>query len=205
VETGLGQVDASTKTGGQQASFDDHLDHHVDGVLRCPSKLRRTFYGIWAFVKTPMGAFTAIYGFLCAFWGAAIVLFVAKIINLHNPDKQGFWVEVCSQIENGLFTITGIGLIPWRVLDTYRIYWIWYYKRKTRKLRAERNFPKLVDEDDLPDPAYDENYVHVLSPEEEEDLHNQQTKFQHSQTWYRPHGTDTHRAFPINSFDLSLH
>jgi hypothetical protein len=77
-----------------------------------------------------------------AFWGAAIVIFLVKIINLHNEDRQGFWVEISSQIENGksahgfilpassdypdkfaeiaLFTVTGIGLIPWRVIDTYR-------------------------------------------------------------------------------------
>ena len=35
------------------------------------------------------------------FWGAAIVLFLAKIINLHNPLTQGFWVEISSQVENG--------------------------------------------------------------------------------------------------------
>ena len=35
------------------------------------------------------------------FWGAAIVFFLAKIINLHNKDKQGLWVEISSQVENG--------------------------------------------------------------------------------------------------------
>ena len=35
------------------------------------------------------------------FWGAAIVIFLLKIINLHNADTQGFWVEVSSQVENG--------------------------------------------------------------------------------------------------------
>jgi Protein of unknown function (DUF2985) len=70
------------------------------------------------------------------FWGAAIVIFLVKIINFHNANTQGFWVEVSSQVETGmlnikltyrflilaflgLFTVTGVGLIPWRVLDTY--------------------------------------------------------------------------------------
>lgn len=35
------------------------------------------------------------------FWGAAIVIFLAKIINLHNDNLQGFWVEVSSQVTNG--------------------------------------------------------------------------------------------------------
>jgi Protein of unknown function (DUF2985) len=40
---------------------------------------------------------------LLVFWGAAIVIFLAKIINLHNANTQGFWIEVSSQIENGEF------------------------------------------------------------------------------------------------------
>ncbi|KAF5387704.1 hypothetical protein D9615_000499 [Tricholomella constricta] len=153
--------------GHREKHLQDSLDRHVDDVLRRPSKSRRTMKGVWSFLKTPMGAsyfaeqiFTAIYGFLVVFWGAAIVLFVGKLINFHNPNTQGFWVEVASQVENGLFTVTGIGLIPYRVWDTYRIFWIWHYKRKTRKLRTKAGLPQLFDEDDLPDPKYDPNYVH---------------------------------------------
>ncbi|KAK0206418.1 hypothetical protein DFS33DRAFT_1381524 [Desarmillaria ectypa] len=182
-----------------QRKFEDELDRHVDDVLRRPSKIRRSLKGVWSFLKTPMGIVAGIYGFCVVFWGAAIVLFLAKIINLHNEDRQGFWVEVSSQVTNGLFTITGIGLIPSRVLDTYRVYFIWHYKRRSRKLRREAGLPPLFDEDDLPDPAYDPNYVHVLTEKEQDDLHRQQVKFQHHQTWYRPHGTATHRAFPINT------
>ncbi|KAF5390679.1 hypothetical protein D9757_002701 [Collybiopsis confluens] len=138
--------------------------------------------------------FTGIYGFLVVFWGAAIVFFLLKIINFHNANTQGFWVEVSSQVVNGLFTVTGIGLIPFRVLDTYRISRIYSYKRRTKELRRKSGLPQLLDEDDLPDPIYDPNYVHVLTEEEQKDLHRQQGKFHHSQTWYRPHGTETHRA-----------
>ncbi|KAJ3488375.1 hypothetical protein NLI96_g2885 [Meripilus lineatus] len=99
----------------------------------------------------------------------------------------------------GLFSATSIGLIPFRVLDTYRISKIWMYKRRTRKLRAKAKLPELYDVDDLPDPMYDVNYVHVLTEEEQADLHYQQYKFMQSQTWYRPHGTQTHRAFPIGT------
>lgn len=51
------------------------------------------------------------------------------------------------------------------------IYKIWGYKRKTKKLRAKAGLPQLFDIDDLPDPIYDPNYVHVLTDEEQEDLH----------------------------------
>ncbi|KAJ7068376.1 hypothetical protein C8F01DRAFT_1117949 [Mycena amicta] len=179
--------------------YEDSLDRHVEDVLERPSKIRRTLKGVWAFLKTPLGVLAGIYGFCVVFWGAAIVFFLGKIINLHNENTQGFWVEVSSQVENGLFTVTGIGLIPSRVLDTYRILWIWYYKRRTRRLRAKAGLPTLFDEDDLPDPAYDPNYVHVLTDKEQYFLHRQQVKFARHQTWYRAHGTETHRAFPINT------
>lgn len=45
------------------------------------------------------------------------------------------------------------------------------YKRRTRKLRAKAKLPELYDVDDLPDPMYDVNYVHVLTEEEQADLH----------------------------------
>jgi len=149
------------------------------------------------------------------FWGSALVLLLAKWINLNNQETQDFWIEICEQILNGLsrchdtheagphpnfiglFCLTGIGLIPWRVVDTYRMLKIWYYKRRTRKLRKKASLPELYDNDDLPDPMFDPNYVHVLTDKEQYELHHQQKKFMKSQTWYRPHGTETHRAFPI--------
>lgn len=38
----------------------------------------------------------------------------------------------------------------------------------------------------------------LLTLEEEEILQHQQIKFQQSQTWYRPHETATHWAFPLH-------
>lgn len=129
----------------------------------------------------------------------------------------------------GLFTITSVGLIPSRILDTYSqcasfpsttpfstsfllgVWKIWQYKKKTMKLRKKAGLPQLFDVDDLPDPMYDPNYVHVLTEAEQKDLHRrgclvpiinfpaiqrliEQRKFQYSQTWYRAHGTETHRV-----------
>jgi len=176
----------------------DELEEHVEDLLHRKARVRRTARGIWSFLKTPQGFITAIYGFLVAFWGAAIIIFLGKLINLHNSDTQGFWVEVSSQVENALFTVTGIGFIPWRIIDTYRILKIWRYKRLTRNLRKKAGLPLLLDEDDLPDPRYDPNYVHVLTDEQQVELHLLQVQFQKSQTWYRAHGTATHKAFPIN-------
>lgn len=51
---------------------------------------------------------------------------------------------------------------------------IWHYKRKTTKLRQKAGLPELYDSDDLPDPVYDKNYVHVLSEKDQLDLHYRQ-------------------------------
>ena len=87
--------------------------------------------------------------------------------------------------------------------------------------------PQLYDVDDLPDPAYDPNYVHVLTDKEQADLHKrtyarpvsgeclllilslhvlslEQVKFRESQTWYRPHGTETHRVSISSRFEEVL-
>ncbi|KAI9001071.1 hypothetical protein BD414DRAFT_574554 [Trametes punicea] len=185
----------------EELEYEDALDQHVEDVLTKRDQFRRVMQGVWSFVKTPLGIVTAIYGFLVVFWGTGIVFFLAKFINLHNDITQGFWVELCQQVETGLFTATSIGFIPFRIMDTYRICKIWHYKRKIARLRKKAGLPELYDPDDLPDPVYDPNYIHVLSEEEQIDLHYQQHKFMESQTWYRPHGTQTHRAFPI---DLAL-
>ncbi len=60
----------STESLNPYEEAEEALDKHVEHVLRKRDKVRRTFKGFWAFVKTPIGAITAIYGFLCAFWGA---------------------------------------------------------------------------------------------------------------------------------------
>ncbi|KAI0269105.1 hypothetical protein BC834DRAFT_1039699 [Gloeopeniophorella convolvens] len=187
------------ETGSTNSDSTDELDRHVHDVLKRRQKFRRVMKGVWAFLKTPLGIAFGIYGFLVVFWGTALVFFLAKWIDLHNQTTQDFWVEVCEQIEDGLFCLTGIGLIPWRLIDTYRIVTIWYYKRLTRKLRRKAGLPELYDNDDLPDPIFDPNYVHVLTDKQQYELHHQQKKFMKSQTWYRPHGTETHRAFPINT------
>ncbi|EEB99515.1 hypothetical protein MPER_00796, partial [Moniliophthora perniciosa FA553] len=134
--------------------LEDSLDRHVEDVMRRRARLKRVLMGVWSFLKTQQ-IITGIYGFL-----------VAKIINLHNDDLQGFWVEISSQVVNA----TGIGFMPSRILDTYRIGKIYHYKRLTRKLRAKAGLPQLFDVDDLPDPAYDPNYVHVLTEEQEKDF-----------------------------------
>jgi len=154
--------------------------------------------GLWDFVKTPIGFITAVYGFLVAFWGAAIMLFLVGWIDTGSSYNKSLWVEISSQIENGLFTITGVGFIPWRVTDAYRIFIIWRLKRISVKKRKIDGLPPIECPDDLPDPELDPEFVPVLTEKQQAQLKHQQTKFMASQTWYRPHATETHLAFPIS-------
>ena len=86
--------------------------------------------------------------------------------------------ERSSQVENGLFTLTGVGLIPWRVRDTYRepLYLslsvvptgpttgmavIWQRQRLITTRRNERGLPPIEDPNDLPDPKEAADYISV--------------------------------------------
>ncbi|KAI0702885.1 golgi-body localization protein domain-containing protein [Cytidiella melzeri] len=200
----LPDLPRNTSSDSEKGSNDeDDLDRHVEDCLSRKDKWRRIMSGVWAFMKTRKRICSTVsfYGFNVVFWGAGIVFFLGKLYNFHNQNTQDFWVEVCQQVETGLFTATSIGLIPFRVLDTWRISRIFHWQRITLQRRRKAGLPDLYDNNDLPDPAYDENYVHVLTEKEQADLHYQQHKFMQSMTWYRPHGTFTHRAFPI---DLAL-
>jgi Protein of unknown function (DUF2985) len=146
------------------------LDTHVEELLTRRDKLHRSLQGLWAFLKTPIGVVTGIYGFAVVFWGAAIVLFLGKLINLHDNYLQGFWVEISSQVVNGLFTVQGVGFLPWRIMDTWNILWISHYDRLDQKLRAEAKLPPLADPSDIPDPLLDSEHVQMLSDPQLEKL-----------------------------------
>ncbi|WWC73406.1 uncharacterized protein I206_107373 [Kwoniella pini CBS 10737] len=178
---------------------DHQLDKHVKHILRSSKrqKIKQGLKGLWTFVKTPMGAITAIYGFLVVFWGAAIVLFLLGWIPTNSKNTKDIWVEISSQVENGLFTVTGVGLIPWRVIDTYRMSVIWTLKNRDSRLRKKQGLPAIEDENDLPDPELIKDYVFVLSEKDQKNLKYQQEKFATSQTWYRAHANATHKAFPM--------
>lgn len=220
-------VSSSAATSAQDQD-DLHLDAYVHELLTKRQKFARAMQGVWAFLKTPVGVIAGIYGFLVVFGGAALVLFLVGAID--GGKNKDYWVEVWSQFENGLFTIPGVGLIPWRLRDTYRMAWIAYYQHLTWHLRKKQGLPKLADKNDLPSLAPAKHKKHastadsdssddegntttttspelasdaVLSPTQASHLHQLQTLFAESQSWYRPHETFTHHAFSI-SFALSI-
>ncbi|KAG8816584.1 hypothetical protein FRC17_000267 [Serendipita sp. 399] len=175
----------------------DELDLHIEDILSKKNQIRRRLQGLWAYLKTPIGIVTALYGFAVVFWGAAIVFFLGKLINLHNDYLQGFWVEISSQVVNALFTVQGVGFLPWRIMDTYHILWISHFDRMDQRLRRKANLPQVGDVNDIPDPLIDSEHIPMLTEKQLEKLRHHQVRFMKSQTWYRPHATDTHRAFSI--------
>ena len=40
--------------------------------------------------------------------------------DLYSPRRE--WIEVDSQIVNALFCVTGLGLLPWRLRDTWLLF-----------------------------------------------------------------------------------
>ncbi|GAC94512.1 hypothetical protein PHSY_002084 [Pseudozyma hubeiensis SY62] len=208
---------------GAKDHDDLHLDAYVHELLTKKQKFKRAMQGVWAFLKTPVGVIAGIYGFLVVFGGAALVLFLVGAID--GGKNKDYWVEVWSQFENGLFTIPGVGLIPWRLRDTWRMGWIAYYQHLTWRLRKKRGLPRLQDKNDVPSVAQKKQHEKkkvpaegdgedtsdeegsapveldrdaVLTPHQATHLYNLQTAFAESQSWYRPHETFTHHAFSIS-------
>ena len=99
----------------------------------------------------------------------------------------------------------GDGLIPFRTWDTYNMIFIAHYHHLTWKLRRKAALPKLENKNDLPPAREDEvgleeskqGYYSVLTPKQQETLLLHQSRFCRSHTFYKPHETMTHFAFPI--------
>jgi hypothetical protein len=78
-----------------------------------------------------------------------------------------------------------------------------HYHHLTWRLRRERALPKLHDRNDLPAVQPDQvadvekQEFSVLSPEQQRKLAHHQKKFARSHSFYKPHETATHHAFPL--------
>ena len=81
----------------------------------------------WKFLRTPFGILLTIYGLNVVAWGAMIffVLLKAVVPGMCIPtcdadsSAREKWIEIDSQVLNGLFCVTAFGLLPWRGRDFY--------------------------------------------------------------------------------------
>ena len=137
--------------------------------------------------------------------------------------KQLYVINVIDYVLVALFAIMGDGLAPFRAIDTYHMIYIAHYHHLTWRLRAKHTLPKLQDKNDLPSRQVDDLDLNqdlerqitnnennekkeeddntfefsVLTPLQQQRLEYHAQKFSKSHTFYKPHETTTHHAFPL--------
>ncbi|KAK1750346.1 hypothetical protein QBC47DRAFT_331875 [Echria macrotheca] len=190
------------------------------------SKMKQRLKAFGQYTKRPLGFLVTLYATLITLFGLAWVLFLIGWI--YVGEKQLYAINVidivlvrslcqprcppsdCFQVV--LFNIVGVGLAPFRAIDTYHMIYVAHYHRKTWKMRKKLLLPKLKDRNDLPTAdmnvsnesdieaglqGHTDTYFPVLSEKEQETLLYHQTKLAKSHTFYKPHETETHHAFPL--------
>lgn len=70
-------------------------------------------------------------------WGALLVLLLAGAANRSMPDEETrkIWIEVASQVLNGMFFALIIGFLPWRLRDLVQLHWKRYRPRLLRRFQ----------------------------------------------------------------------
>ena len=160
-------------------------------------------------VRVGMGSFPYRY---CPLWHSLLcsTTNANKIPGWINVGgKQLYVINVIDNVLVALFAIMGDGLAPFRAVDTYHMAFIARYTFLTWKIREKRNLPELKNKNDLPtrreidvdvewgETPKDEQYeFSVLNRVQQLRLIHHQNKFAKSHTFYKPHETITHYAFP---------
>jgi hypothetical protein len=189
-------------TAEEKKLLNDHVRHLLHSRR---AKFKRSMRGFGRYIRKPIGFLVTLYAFLLTFWGAAWVLFLIGWISVQG--RQAYFIEICDQILTALFCVVGIGLAPWRAVDTYHMIYIAHYAHLTWRLRKERGLPALEDHNELParpkshswetgEPEEPAQEV-VLTAAQQRNLEHHQAKFAKSHSFYKPHETSTHRAFSL--------
>lgn len=186
------------------------LNDHVRHLLHSKREgFKRSMRGFKQYVSKPLGLFVTVYAVCVTLFGAAWVF--ALIGWIYVGDRQAYIINVIDLVLVALFALIGDGLAPFRAVDTYHMCFIAHYHHLTWRLRKERQLPQLVDENDLPDrrrsateaeleDAIDKEETaeySVLTLQQQKRLQYHQAKFNKSHTFYKPHETATHHAFPL--------
>lgn len=163
------------------------------------------------FAKTfaALGFLVTLYATLITLFGLAWVLFLIGWVNVGG--KQIYVVHIIDSVLVALFAVVGDGLAPFRAVDTYHMIYIAHYHHFTWSRRKKEQLPDLRDHNDLPsgnapvtvartsDPEDPENQWEftILTLKQQEKLEHHQGKFCKSHSFYKPHETETHHAFPL--------
>ncbi|KAI9371264.1 hypothetical protein BJX61DRAFT_38960 [Aspergillus egyptiacus] len=198
-----------TKLEGWTYEEIEELNDHVRHMLHSRrSKFKRAMKGFGKYVSKPLGFLITLYATLITLFGLAWVLFLIGWINVGG--RQSEIINIIDYVLVALFAIMGDGLAPFRAVDTYHMIFIARYTFLTWKIRRKRDLPNLKDKNDLPSrreyeidvelgntPADEEYEFSVLNRLQQQKLQHHQAKFAKSHTFYKPHETITHRAFPL--------
>ncbi|KAF2161218.1 hypothetical protein M409DRAFT_59223 [Zasmidium cellare ATCC 36951] len=186
------------------------LNDHVRHLLHSKREgFKRSMRGFKQYISKPLGLFVFVYATCVTLFGAAWVF--ALIGWIYAGNRQDYIINVIDLVLVALFALIGDGLAPFRAVDTYHMCFIAHYHHTTWRLRREKQLPELVDQNDLPDrrrsateaeieDAIDKEEMaefSVLSPKQQKRLQYHQAKFNKSHTFYKPHETATHHAFPL--------
>lgn len=187
-----------------KAELDDHVRHLMHSRRE---GFKRSMRGFGQYISKPLGLFVFVYATLVTLFGAAWVFFLIGWISVGS--SQQYIINIVDNVLVALFALMGDGLAPFRAVDTYHMCFIARYHHMTWRLRKEKALPDLVDHNDLPDrrvsnadieDAIDKEETaefSVLKPIQQKRLQYHQAKFSKAHTFYRPHETGTHHAFPL--------
>lgn len=197
-------VDLEGWTDEEIAELDDHVRHLLHSRRE---GFKRGWKGFRKYLSKPLGLFVFTYAVLVTLFGAAWVFCLIGWIYIGN--EQSYFINVIDNVLVALFALMGDGLAPFRAVDTYHMCFIASYHHLTWEMRQKKNLPNLVDPNDLPDrrvslPDMDDILdkeetaeFSVLSPRQQKRLQYHQAKFSKAHTFYKPHETPTHHAFPL--------
>ena len=191
-------------TDEDKAELDDHVRHLMHSRRE---GFKRSMKGFGQYISKPLGLFVFVYATLVTLFGAAWVFFLIGWI--YVGETQQYIINIVDNILVALFALMGDGLAPFRAVDTYHMCFIARYHHMTWRLRKEKALPALVDHNDLPDQTISNADIEdvidkeeaaefsVLKPAQQKRFQYHQAKFSKAHTFYRPHETATHHAFPL--------
>ncbi|KAH8425281.1 DUF2985 domain-containing protein [Aspergillus melleus] len=110
----------------------------LPGTIKCTVALKR--FSRWAI--TPTGFLITVYMLNVVAWGGMLFLLMCNAApamchptcdDINSPRR--IWIEIDSQILNGLFCVTGFGLAPFRLRDLY--WWCFWRFGRTQSRRND--------------------------------------------------------------------
>ncbi|GLB07577.1 hypothetical protein AtubIFM57258_002923 [Aspergillus tubingensis] len=123
---------------GAQPDRDHYSDLSV-GAVSWRDTCKRLPLVAWEFLCTPTGFFITVYGLNVIAWGAMLFFLLLNVGSM-TKDQKEVWIEIDSQILNGLFCLTSWGLAPWRIRDTY---WLLQW-RLCDSVKSRKSIEKLA-------------------------------------------------------------